>query len=200
MLRISARQTVSALFKARTQTNFTKCFTTFQSLRQEDESNKHGNSHNGVPCGGHSHSHNHSPSHSHSHSHSNDGNVARVKMDKPMLMLAFTCKKCDTRSSHVISKQAYEGGTILVQCPGCKSRHLVADHLKIFSDNKIKLEDILKAQGEGIQTGTEDLIFDDIPESLKSLIGHHAKDAPAEFQKKNKIPEEPPKIADDSKN
>ncbi|KAG7869875.1 hypothetical protein KL918_000079 [Ogataea parapolymorpha] len=61
-----------------------------------------------------------------------------VKMEKPMLMLAFTCKKCHERSSHIISKQAYTSGTVLVQY----------------------------------------LAFEDIPEKLRDLIGHHAKDAP----------------------
>ena len=177
------------------RTAVSRSFATFQALRNEDEHN-HGHTHNGKPCAGHSHTHNGKPCSGHGHSHSHvDANGRPIKMDKPMLMLAFTCKKCDTRSSHVMSKQAYESGTIMVQCPGCKSRHLIADHLKIFSDNRIKLEDILKAQGEGIKTGTEDLVFEDIPDSLKGLIGHHAKNAPPEYQKKNEIPEETPKIA-----
>lgn len=53
------------------------------------------------------------------------------KVDKPQYQLTFTCKKCDTRSSHALSKQAYHKGTVLIQCPGCKNRHLIADHLKV---------------------------------------------------------------------
>ena len=101
-----------------------------------------------------------------------------------MLMLAFTCKKCDTRSSHSISKQAYTGGTVMVTCPGCHNRHLIADHLKIFNDEHITIEDIMKAQGETVSQTTEDLVFEDIPESLKSLIGHYSKNAPSELKKK----------------
>ena len=55
----------------------------------------------------------------------------RIKIDKPSLLLAFTCKKCGTRSSHIISKQAYLTGSVLVQCPSCKNRHLIADHLNV---------------------------------------------------------------------
>lgn len=57
--------------------------------------------------------------------------IGQIKVDKPQLMIAFKCKKCDTRSSHVMSKQAYTSGTVLVTCPGCKNRHLIADHLKV---------------------------------------------------------------------
>lgn len=170
-------------------------FTSYYPLRNAEDQpdGGHSHTHNGTPCSGHSHNHSHSLSHSHSHAGLADRNT--LKMDKPMLMLAFTCKKCDTRSSHVMSKQAYQHGTILVQCPGCKSRHLVADHLKIFSDHRIKLEDIMKAQGENIRTDTTDLVFEDIPESLKKLIGHHAKNAPAEYKKETESSEETPKLS-----
>ncbi|ODQ78644.1 hypothetical protein BABINDRAFT_18917, partial [Babjeviella inositovora NRRL Y-12698] len=104
--------------------------------------------------------------------------VGQLKVEKPSLMIAFTCKKCDTRSSHVMSKQSYTSGTVLIQCPQCKVRHLIADHLKIFSDKKITIEDILSAKGESASLTPDDLAFEDIPKKLQALIGHHAKDAP----------------------
>ncbi|GMF04924.1 unnamed protein product [Ambrosiozyma monospora] len=102
-----------------------------------------------------------------------------------MLMLAFTCSRCETRSSHAISKQAYTGGTVLVQCPGCKNRHLIADHLKIFESKSITIEDIMAAKGESVSSDLNDLQFEEIPDKLKGLIGHHVKDAPAEFHKED---------------
>ena len=42
--------------------------------------------------------------------------------DQPAYEMTFTCKKCSTRSSH---------RTVLITCPGCKNRHLIADHLKV---------------------------------------------------------------------
>lgn len=184
---IISKQYRSSLFIARN-------FTSSKSLYDADDKTNggHSHTHNGVQCPGHSHSH--------SHSHSDTPGRNTIKIDKPMLMLAFTCKKCDTRSSHVMSKQAYQHGTILVKCPGCQSRHLVADHLKIFSDNRIKLEDIMKAQGEGIKTDTSDLVFEDIPDSLKKLIGHHAKDAPEEYKTKQETSDESPKLAGSTDN
>ncbi|KAK6458453.1 DNL zinc finger-domain-containing protein [Scheffersomyces xylosifermentans] len=112
-----------------------------------------------------------------------DSNTASFKVEDPQLMIAFTCKKCDTRSSHTFSRQAYYKGTVAIQCPGCKNRHLIADNLKIFKDNKFNIEDVLKAKGESVATGTEDLVFEDIPESLKATLGHYAKDAPEEFKR-----------------
>jgi protein import protein ZIM17 len=49
----------------------------------------------------------------------------------PAYEMTFTCKQCDTRSSHKISKQGYHHGTVLINCPGCKNRHLISDHLKV---------------------------------------------------------------------
>ncbi|KAI0463128.1 Heat shock protein with a zinc finger motif [Komagataella kurtzmanii] len=110
-----------------------------------------------------------------------------LKVDKPQLMIAFTCKKCDTRSSHTFSKQAYTNGTVLIQCPGCKNRHLIADHLKIFSDERVNIQDLLAAQNESVSFSVEDLVFEDIPEKLKKVIGHHAKDAPEEYKQKRQV-------------
>ena len=53
------------------------------------------------------------------------------RQDIPSYEIRFTCKKCMTSQTHRMSKQAYHHGTVLVTCPGCKNRHLVADHLKV---------------------------------------------------------------------
>ncbi|KAH3898694.1 related to Mitochondrial protein import protein ZIM17 [Saccharomycodes ludwigii] len=112
--------------------------------------------------------------------------IGQIKIDKPMMMIAFTCKKCGTRSSHQMSKQAYTKGTVAIQCPGCKNRHLIADHLKIFHDNKINIQTLLKAKGEHVSTDVNDLVFEDIPDSLKNVIGHLAKDSPKNATNKGK--------------
>ncbi len=71
----------------------------------------------------------------------------------PKYQITFTCKACDHRSAHHMTKHAYSKGTVLIQCPSCKNRHLIADNLKIFSEQNINVEDILKAKGETIQKG-----------------------------------------------
>jgi protein import protein ZIM17 len=95
----------------------------------------------------------------------------------PSYEMTFTCKACQHRSSHRMSKQGYHHGTILITCPGCKGRHLIADHLKvsprkeqclhphsltriythqIFSDKAITLEDILAQKGQLLKKGALD--------------------------------------------
>jgi protein import protein ZIM17 len=57
----------------------------------------------------------------------------------PSYEMTFTCKACSTRSSHRMSKQGYHHGTILITCPGCKNRHLIADHLKVCETDLLHL-------------------------------------------------------------
>ncbi|KIX98336.1 uncharacterized protein Z520_05637 [Fonsecaea multimorphosa CBS 102226] len=64
--------------------------------------------------------------------------------DEPSYELSFTCKPCLYRSTHRITKQGYHRGTVLVTCPSCKARHVIADHLKVFLDKSSTLEDILR--------------------------------------------------------
>ena len=45
--------------------------------------------------------------------------------------MVFTCKRCKSRSVRKISKQGYHKGTVLITCPGCNNRHVVADHLRV---------------------------------------------------------------------
>ncbi|KAK9457780.1 zf-DNL-domain-containing protein [Dipodascopsis uninucleata] len=82
--------------------------------------------------------------------------VARVKIpvDKPTYNITFTCKVCQHRSSHFMSHQAYHSGTVLIKCPSCNNRHLIADHLKIFSDTSVTVEDLISKGGEVVRKGT----------------------------------------------
>lgn len=68
-------------------------------------------------------------------------------------LLAFTCKPCGKRSSHAISKQAYNKGIVLVQCPSCENRHLIADNLDWFDQkgSSRNIEDILLERGETVK-------------------------------------------------
>ncbi|KAJ7233092.1 DNL zinc finger-domain-containing protein [Mycena rebaudengoi] len=79
---------------------------------------------------------------------------------EPRLSMTFTCTAgdCTRRSTHEFSKRAYEKGLVLVQCPGCENRHLIADHLGWFKESTAEgrmptVEDILRARGEEVRRG-----------------------------------------------
>ncbi|KAK7031666.1 Zf-DNL-domain-containing protein [Favolaschia claudopus] len=78
----------------------------------------------------------------------------------PKLRMTFTCtaNDCGERSTHEFTRQAYESGIVLVQCPKCLNRHLIADHIGWFKesteDGKLRtVEDLLRARGEKVTRG-----------------------------------------------
>lgn len=93
------------------------------------------------------------------------------KLDEPpKLRIGFTCKKCNTRSSHTMSKQAYETGLVLIQCPGCKNRHLIADNLKVFSEGNFNLQKHLEKRGELISDDPSKLPVEESPQLSSHAI------------------------------
>jgi len=87
----------------------------------------------------------------------------KFEVPEPRLSLTFTCtvKDCGTRSTHEFTKRSYERGIVLVECPGCKNRHLIADHLGWFKESteegKLRtVEDLVKAKGEKVRRGRID--------------------------------------------
>ncbi|KAL4973859.1 DNL zinc finger-domain-containing protein [Aspergillus desertorum] len=73
---------------------------------------------------------------------------------EPAYQLSFTCKPCGERSSHRVSKHGYHRGTVLIQCPSCKNRHVISDNLGIFFEKGKTLDDLLQERGQDITKGT----------------------------------------------
>ncbi|KAI9766379.1 MAG: hypothetical protein M1835_007207 [Candelina submexicana] len=53
-----------------------------------------------------------------------------------------------------MSKQGYHKGTVLITCPECKNRHVMSDHLRIFSDTSMTIEDLMRKKGQLVKKGT----------------------------------------------
>ncbi|KAF5107627.1 hypothetical protein DV453_002900 [Geotrichum candidum] len=130
----------------------------------------HGHTHthaDGSVCSGHHHSHSHQPAGAAAGTESKGTPIGRLQgPDKPSYQLTFTCKKCETRSRHTISKQAYHNGTVLVQCPGCKNRHLIADHLKPITKLTVsqrELEKMNATDGDFMWEGPDEGIVHVLP-------------------------------------
>lgn len=75
-----------------------------------------------------------------------------LKLQEPRMAMVFTCAVCETRSTKLFHRSSYERGTVIVTCPGCRSHHLVADHLGWFQDDGDgkTIEEILAAKGEQV--------------------------------------------------
>ncbi|KAJ9106712.1 hypothetical protein QFC19_003024 [Naganishia cerealis] len=79
---------------------------------------------------------------------------------EPRLSMTMTCTAgdCGHRSTHEFTKRSYQRGIVIIQCPECKNRHLIADHLDWFKEStgegKLRtIEDVLAARGEKVQRG-----------------------------------------------
>lgn len=70
--------------------------------------------------------------------------------------MVFTCAKCETRAVKSFTKNAYEKGVVIITCPGCESRHLIADNLGWFgADDESNIEKILAKKGQSVTTVTD---------------------------------------------
>lgn len=65
------------------------------------------------------------------------------------MVAAFTCGRCEFRMVKRFSKHAYTKGIVVVQCPNCEVKHLLADNLGWWHDDESKnVEDFLREKGE----------------------------------------------------
>ncbi|XP_063992913.1 DNL-type zinc finger protein-like [Diachasmimorpha longicaudata] len=69
------------------------------------------------------------------------------------MRIMFTCKKCGTRNSKIMTKLAYQKGVVIIRCDGCKNNHLIADNLGWFGSiaTKRNIEKIMKDKGDTVK-------------------------------------------------
>ncbi len=96
--------------------------------------------------------------------------------------MMYTCGKCDVRSAKAFSKVAYTQGVVIVECPNCSARHLVADHLGWFGA-KSTIEEFAKERGETIITKLDDNTLELEPLTVKDAIGSKAHEAAMKINK-----------------
>merc|ERR1719336_3470547 len=73
--------------------------------------------------------------------------VARVAPRKFKIM--YTCKICDHRNSHMISRIAYTQGIVIATCQGCNSKHLRSDKTGLLDYGLWDVE-MLAQSGESV--------------------------------------------------
>ena len=85
------------------------------------------------------------------------------------LAMIYTCKVCETRSIKQFTEQGYKYGVVIATCPGCQSRHLLADNLGYFQSGTFDLEQQLTQETDGNFTKVDDSGVMEV--SLEALLG-----------------------------
>ncbi|KAJ6445975.1 DNL zinc finger domain-containing protein [Purpureocillium lavendulum] len=83
-----------------------------------------------------------------------DAPAAGGQNNQAYYQLSFTCVPCGHRSHHNVSKQGYHAGSVLITCPGCRNRHVISDHLAIFGDRSVTVEDLMREKGNLVKRGS----------------------------------------------
>lgn len=88
-----------------------------------------------------------------------NGDRTAIGQIEPRLAITFTCAvtDCGHRSTHEFSKRSYTKGIVIIQCPGCKNRHLIADNLSWFTENAGQprnIEELIAEKGGKLKRGT----------------------------------------------
>lgn len=78
------------------------------------------------------------------------------------LAIVFTCTICNTRSAKQFTEKAYKYGVVMAMCPGCNNKHLIADNLSMFDDEKggWSIEKAMAKMGQNVTTVTNDNVLE----------------------------------------
>ncbi|KAF5188052.1 Zim17-type zinc finger protein [Thalictrum thalictroides] len=67
-------------------------------------------------------------------------NTIDIQLPRRSLLVQFTCNGCGDRTKRLINRNAYERGTVFVQCAGCLKHHKLVDNLNLVVEYNL-LED-----------------------------------------------------------
>ncbi|PIA39505.1 hypothetical protein AQUCO_02600155v1 [Aquilegia coerulea] len=67
-------------------------------------------------------------------------NTIDIQLPRRSLLVQFTCNDCGDRTERLINRNAYERGTVFVQCAGCLKHHKLVDNLNLVVEYNL-LED-----------------------------------------------------------
>uniref|UniRef100_A0A7S3RAK1 DNL-type domain-containing protein n=1 Tax=Dunaliella tertiolecta TaxID=3047 RepID=A0A7S3RAK1_DUNTE len=81
-------------------------------------------------------------------------------------VVGFTCLKCGARNHKAVNPKSYLSGTLVCQCGKCSRKHIVTDHLKLFS--LYKLDGSMRKASKGPESEVR-LSEDDIPASMRNV-------------------------------
>ena len=95
------------------------------------------------------------------------------KLDARIFM-SFRCKPCQGQVSKTLSRHSYEKGVVLIECPHCAVRHLIADNLNWFGDSKQNIETIVAAEGQKVKRTLDPAHAEAWPDGVKEILMDHS--------------------------
>jgi len=78
------------------------------------------------------------------------GNIEANNNDRKLAVI-FECTVCQSKCAKSFSHLSYTKGVVIITCPTCDNRHLIADNLGWFKDKKVNVETMAEEKGEKIR-------------------------------------------------
>lgn len=99
------------------------------------------------------------PTSNNDENNASSGEASAAAFVNSKLELQYTCKVCETRNHHKVSRIAYNKGVVIATCKGCLSQHVISDNLGFTQKLDGNLEDYFKGQGseESVARVNEDV-------------------------------------------
>ncbi|GMH45382.1 hypothetical protein BSKO_13339 [Bryopsis sp. KO-2023] len=74
-------------------------------------------------------------------SENESGKVVIGRIARRTLLVSFKCDKCESRTDRMVNPDAWERGTVFVQCGGCEAWHKIKDNMNLIDEVRYIDED-----------------------------------------------------------